>query len=959
MRTKHLLYTMALASVFAACTQDEFVTEGGNSNPLEGRKSLGKITLVEAEGPSTRWVVNDWDEIVPEIGDGFSYFLVDVPRQDLAGQHSYPIDNYQLVNNIQTNYVFKKTAQGFTNDANLVEGNYLLVGPSQNVQGRKPVEITLPAEQNLAFGTDGKVDPLSIIKEFNKSGYPIYIGHRFLSEGSNYNNVLPTRHHIFAYPEITVVNNDIEGATEVPTVVKVILKSEDEEMPFVINAPLNNEKAARLLTNESFKAVEGDKQYPIVVGAWEGYRTETLGVNEKNLVVGQTNEKKTLVNQDAIPADAEYIVKDAETGDAWKNFMFNNGLGGSTRDLLDNSANKTSVSKYIVINMPEGGVDLKAGESFKFNAIIPAAAYDMNENLIMYAVLENGDVWKKVMKANSEKMTINPGKRYPQEDYNGMTLRGDQGMYFTIGVHEGSDGVSTYKQVKDDELEGFGDADAVMTTEQLVAALSNPSSTTTMNITIGGKDVVYDQRAEAALANNKAQIVNILGHIKIESAEKEALTINSKVSFADAVINKGTVVFNSTTATLGTVLVGKDATLELRNAGFGIDSDNDGTLDAYSAEIHNVGTLKLYAATFGDVYNYNVVEVYNDMGTKQIKNGKNACYDGSEIISKPINLESKMFLKAVKEGNEILTATYTLDENVDFPITIESYDKDHKAKLILGKNVEIVGKGEIVNNGIIGEEGDAETLKITRGANRVLTNEKDGVIWNKVIIEGASHTMAQIELLKGVNVADYTKAAQMTNKGILNAVEVNGLLTLEAGSYVNGEVSMTYGGDGEINNTGAGVIRGTVDDGIEVYAIFNGLDLSSATASEAAQKAINGYTTSTKVAVARLTGAVKIGNTDVTLAAGPTIKELDFAANSSLTMGDAKLTIEKELGIAVSAKNILWSGNSENASTFNFNSNKKTKKKYVDVENGKYVIEHGNIETKNCQSNIGTWKDEK
>lgn len=950
MRTKHLLYTMALASVFAACTQDEFVTEGENSNPLEGRKSLGKITLVEPEAASTRWTVNNWDEIVPEVGDGFSYFLVDVPRQDLAGQHEYPIDNYELVNNIQTNYVFKKGAQGWTNDANLVEGNYLLVGPDQDVQGRKPVEITLPAEQNLAFGADGKVDPLSIIKEFNKSGYPIYIGHRFLSEGSNYNNVLPTRHHIFAYPEITVVNNDIAGATEVPTVVKVILKSEDAEMPFVINAPLNNEKAARLLTNESFKAVEGDEQYPIVVGAWEGYRTKTLGVNEKDLVVEQTNEKKTLVNQDAIPADAKYIVKDAETKDTWKNFMFNNGLGGSTRDLLDNSANKTSVSKYIVINMPEGGVDLKAGESFKFNAIIPAAAYDMSENLIMYAVLENGDVWKKVMKANSEKMTINPGKRYPQEDYNGMTLRGDQGMYFTIGVHDGSDGVSTYRQVSGNELEGFGDADAVMTTEQLVAALSNPSSTTTMNITIGGKDVVYDQRAEAALANNKAQIVNILGHIKIESAEKEALRINEKVSFADAVINKGTVVFKSENATLGTVLVGKDATFELRNAA--------AVNEKYTAEIHNVGTLKLYAPAFNNVHNYNIVEVYSDMGEKQIKNGENACYDGEEIISKPINLKSSMILKAVKEGNAILKGTYILNENVDFPITIESYDKDNKATLILGKNVEIVGKGEIVNNGIIGEQGDTETLKITRGANRVLTNEKDGVIWNKVIIEGASHTMAQIEAANGVSESAYTAAAEMTNKGIMNAVEVNGLLTLASGSYVNGEVSMTDGYDGEINNTGAGVIRGTVNEDIEVYAVFNGLDLSNADAAKAAQNKINGFTASTKVAVARLTGAVIIGNTDVTLNDGPTIKELDFAAGSSLKIGDAKLTTAKTLQMAVSSDDVVWSGNSGTTSTFDFNTTFGKNKKYVAKKSGKYVVNHGKVTLENCQDITSAWKDE-
>ena len=933
MRTKHLLYTMALASVFAACTQDEFVTEGGNSNPLEGRKSLGKITLVEAEGPSTRWVVNDWDEIVPEIGDGFSYFLVDVPRQDLAGQHSYPIDNYELVNNIQTNYVFKKTAQGFTNDANLVEGNYLLVGPSQDVQGRKPVEITLPAEQNLALGTDGKVDPLSIIKEFNESGYPIYIGHRFLSEGSDYNNVLPTRHHIFAYPEITVVNNDIAGATEVPTVVKVILKSEDEKMPFVINAPLNNVKAAHLLTNESFKAVEGDEQYPIVVGDWEGYRTETLGVNKEDLTVEQTNEKKTLVNQDVIPADAEYIVKNAETKNAWKNFMFNNGLGGSTYDLLDNSENKTSKSKYIVINMPEGGVDLKAGESFKFNAIIPAAAYDMSENLIMYAVLENGDVWKKVMKANSEKMTINPGKRYPQEDYNGMTLRGDQGMYFTIGVHDGSDGVSTYKQVSGDELEGFGDADAVMTTEQLVAALSNPSSTTTMNITIGGKDVVYDQRAEAALANNKAQIVNILGHIKIESAEKEALRINEKVSFADAVINKGTVVFESENATLGTVLVGKDATFELRNA------KNE------AAEIHNVGTLRLYANAFNNVHNYNIVEVYGNMGTKRIKNGKNACGDGEEIISKPINLKSQMFLKSVKEGSKNWNGAYTLTESlVDYPITIESYDKKNKAMLTMNVDVTIVKDGSIKNNGTINGNG---SLKVASGLGETLTNEKDGVINNMVIIEGANYLLKNLTV--GTDIpTDYKAAAQVTNEGILKNVQVDGVLVMKSDkSRIDGNVTIDpAGSEGEIDNTAKGVIEGTVDPGVKIYAVFNdGMDWTTDETRQAEKKRINAYQ-NYKVNLIRLKGEVKVGEGDKGFNAikiyGNAGINLEFASGSSLSMGFG--TVDSDLNITVSAEDIQWSGKTTNDSKLDFEN--LTYGKYLNDRTGKVAL--GNVKFNKC-----------
>ena len=947
MRTKHLLYTMALASVFAACTQDEFVTESGNSNPLEGRKSLGKITLVEPEAASTRWAVEDWYKITPEVGDGFSYLLVDDPLTGLAGQHEYPIDNYQLIDQIHTNYVFKLGAQGWTSDANLVEGNYLLVGPDQDVQNRKPVEITLPAEQNLALGKDGKVDPLSIIKEFNESGNPIYIGHRFLSEGSDYNNKLPARYHIFAYPEITVKNSAPAGATEVPRVVKVVLKSADETRPFVINAPLDNVKAAKALTNESFEAAGIDTKDQYVVGAWEGYMNDTLGINKKDLMVEQKFDKTQKVNQQPIPADATYEVTDRATGMKWSTFKYNKGLGGSTSDLL--AEQPTSVSPYIVINMPGEGVDLKAQESFKFNAIIPAGQYNMDENLIIYAVLSNGEVWKKDMKSNNELVNINPGKRYPQEDYNGTEVRNEKGMYFTIDVYNVSDGVSEYEKVPADELPGIGDADAVMTTEELVEALAKESSTTTKNITIGGKNVVYDQRAEQALANNNAQIVNILGHIKIEGAEDKALTINSKVSFADAVINKGTVVFNSTTATLGTVLVGKDATFELRNAGM-IDTDNDDTPDAYTAEIHNAGTLKLYSKSFANVYNYETLEVYKDVRDANIKSTDHACTDDAEhqrIISEAVKLTPSVDLKAVNlGGGQYDLGKFTVNEaNLDYPIVVESVDKDHVAELELGTNVTIVKNGKIENNGKI--SNSASTLTVANGLGETLTNGVNGNIESAVIIEGASHTLAQLAA-PGVPAADYKEAATVTNSGKMDAVTVNGKLVMKSGSRVK-TVEMALGANGEIDNTDKGVIETINNDEVTVFAEFTSLDLSTENAREAATNKIKGYTSSYKVEVIRLTGAMSLGNGSWNdfKKTGNTITEIEFAENSSANMGDG--TFETDFNISVSAPDIEWNGNRTDSSRFN-TTGTASRKQYVDTENGRKVAKSGNVVFNNCDS---------
>ena len=947
MRTKHLLYTMALASVFAACTQDEFVTEGGSINPLEGRKSLGKITLVEAEGPSTRWTVDNWNTFKAEVGDGFSYLLVDEPLPGLDGQHEYPIDNYQLVDHIHTNYVFKYNGQGWDSEANLVEGNYLLVGPSQNVQNRKPVEIKLPAKQNLALGKDGKVNPLSILEEFNESGYPILIGHRFLSEGGDANDKLPARYNIFAYPEITVKNSERNDELT-PVVTKVILKRNNAENPFIINAPLDNKKAARLLTNESFKtAVEGGKNQ-FVVGGWEAYMNKTLGMGELTEAQAENNEKD---NTQPIPATEDYevtMLNEDGTKTKLNTFKYNNGLEGFTKDLL--AEKPTSTSQYIVINMPGNGVEVPRGTEFTFNAVIPADQYVMGnagEDLEIFAVLSTGEVYKKIMKSNST-VEMYPGKRYPDQDYTGMEVKGTVGEYFTIDVNEGgSDGVSSYEKCDPSEIADLGSVNAVKTTEDLIAVIKGTSSTQKLSVTVEGDEVVYNEAVNSAVANTDCQIINILGHIKIEGSKDKALTINNKVSFDDAVIEKNTVIFDSETATLGTVFVGKGATLELRNVALTIDTDNN-LLNGFktnSTEVHNAGTLKLYSTDFAKVYNYETLEVYTDVTKAKITTEDHACSDNQHIISEAVNLTPSVDVKyQVLADGKFEAGKYKVTESeLDYPIVVESKDKDNVAELVLGADVKIVKNGSIKNNGKIISDGGTETLTVARGLGETLTNGVNGNITSKVNIEGASHTLAQ--LATPVAEADYKAAAQVTNNGVMNEVDVDGLLTLGANSRVK-----TLTGDGEVDNTLKGVIENKTEDAV-VFAKFDGMDLTSTEALNATSAKFKAYGSTTMVTVARLTGAVVMGNNLASDEIGfrkseaGDITELEFAEGSSLTIGEG--TFKTNLNVTVSYENIEWTGRTFATSKFTLNGTNK-KKAFVKKENGKVTAVEGNVVFNNC-----------
>ena len=689
MRTKHLLYTMALAGIFAACTQDEFETVNG-TDALTGRKSIGQVTFTEA--PSTRWAVESWDKIAPEADDAFSLMLVDNPRTGLDGMHLYPIDNYELIEKAQTNYIFRKGSSGWSNEAELVEGNYLYVAPAQEGKlDRNTVEINLPTEQNLTVGADGKIDPLSAIKDFVAKDYPFYIGHRFLSEGGSVS--LPNMQSIFAYPEITITQTDAYR-DEVAVVKKVIIKQENTDDAFVINAPLNPRKAAELLTNEFFADrektdVSKDK---VVIGEWAGHANKYFGVDEEIAQV----YKNDWINAEKIAEDATFEAHNLD-GQVLDTYLYNNGLYGSTSELLGTPQSK---SQYIVINMPGDGVALKYGESIKFNAVIPAATYTLTKDgsskgLTIYAVLDNNEAYKKVVSSKSPDNVIDiyPGKRYPNQDYTGLNLNSGAGKYFTIDLCEKDDGTNKFIRTTETAIGGVG---TINTTEDLIAAIQAHTSAEPLYLTIEGRNVVYNKAVNDAVTNKRSQQVTIQGHIKVQAEKGTTLKLYSRMLIEDATIAEGgKIVANENN--LKKVVVAPKAELELTD----VDDVNK------QAEIINAGTLTLSTADFVNVDNHGVLKVNYDL---EEATGINVeyldCVDNEEIISSPIDLDPSVEIMA---GGK-----FAISGPLNYPITIDAKTSQKSAgELVLNAGTKVVkevvkvnGKeiekeGSITNNGVI------------------------------------------------------------------------------------------------------------------------------------------------------------------------------------------------------------------------------------------------------------------
>lgn len=937
MRTKHLLYTMALAGIFAACTQDEFETVNG-ADALTGRKSIGQVTFTEA--PSTRWAVESWDKIAPEADDAFSLMLVDNPRTGLDGMHLYPIDNYELIEKAQTNYIFRRGNSGWTNDAELVEGNYLYVAPAQEGKlDRNTVEINLPTEQNLSLGEDGKIDPLSAIKDFVAKDYPFYIGHRFLSEGGSVS--LPNMQSIFAYPEITITQTDAYR-DEVAVVKKVIIKQENTDDAFVINAPLNPRKAAELLTNEFFADrektdVSKDK---VVIGEWAGHANKYFGVDEEIAQV----YKNDWINAEKIADDATFEAHNLD-GQVLDTYLYNNGLYGSTSELLGTPQSK---SQYIVINMPGDGVALKYGESIKFNAVIPAATYELTKDgsskgLTIYAVLDNNEAYKKVVTSTSPSNVIDmyPGKRYPNQDYTGLNLNSGAGKYFTVDLCEKTDGTNKYIRTTEAEIGGVG---TINTTEDLIAAIQAHTSAEPLYLTIEGRNVVYNKAVNDAVTNKQSQQVTIQGHIKVQAEEGTTLNLYSRVLIEDATIAEGGKIVASEN-NLKKVVVAPKAELEL--------TDVDG-VNNKQAEITNAGTLTLSTADYERVISYGVLKANCDLTTVPVEVEYLDCVDNAEIISPAIDLDPSVEIMA--------GAKFAVAGDLNFPITIDAKTSQKSAgELVLNANtkvvkevVEINGKeiekeGSITNNGVISKNTNTDA-QLTIAAGRTMTVGNGAEVKSVLNIEGASHTLRELTSTS-VDPADYIPAATVTNNGTLNRVYLAGKLVMGKDSRVKNNIRNLDNVAGEVDNTAKGTLEGEISDAIKVYAQFDGLMLDNDNRANT-RAMLKPYAAYYKVNTIKVTGAVVIGD----IAKGDHLMKeqvgdvtLEFAEGSSLEMGYG--TFKSNLNMTVTAKDIQWNGRTVDDSQFDFGTAKQTAELYLTKnKEGDYIAEKGNVKCNNCKN---------
>lgn len=158
MKTKHLFFTMALAGIFAACTNDEFLENGTPQGPEAGqeRPTISNVTLNIGEA-DTRFAY-EGGKFAFEKGDVISALLMDenntgvrfgiTTNTDEWNKLTW-LEKYHLVDYVHTNFPFEYDGSKFASGCNMLEGNYFLTYPYVCLDGNRQGRIDIAKQEQV------------------------------------------------------------------------------------------------------------------------------------------------------------------------------------------------------------------------------------------------------------------------------------------------------------------------------------------------------------------------------------------------------------------------------------------------------------------------------------------------------------------------------------------------------------------------------------------------------------------------------------------------------------------------------------------------------------------------------------------------------------------------------------------------------------------------------------------
>ena len=525
---------------------------------------------------------------------------------------------YEITDYISSNYKYYYTADNqWKTDALMVEGNYMFYSPySEKHLVRSNIVAKVPTTQNVLTKTDDN----NPIKEFYESGNTVFVGYKFLPAEEQPKVIDVTMRHIFAYPLFTLTN--------------LYNTEKDENKPAVY---------------PEIKIVK------VVLTAKGG-----------NFNVGFVADNAK-IEAKLKAADGNGLVWDADKHSI-----------AATEDILkvatDAQGNKIT-AKEITINLGEG-IMLKGEESLSFHAVLPAAAYDQGIEAVAYDA--DGNNYSVSSKEARTGLTLNPGYRYPAQEYNlDNTLKASAGELLTFKL--------TAKNAAPTDI---------LDNDDFIAYLKS--------LTVRFNELEQVANKAAADTENKF-VLN----------EKAAIVINS--TLIDALAN-----YNSTVGGIATgkVTFTKDAT----EATFAIASDVTLKSASYSA---SAVTLEVVSAN-GEEYTV-ILPASNTManqaGTYVIETSGTINVDANQPAPTNVIVVGTGITYDGTNANKISSLTVADGGALTLTGKTEGVQINVSENATLTINTDVLVTGKIVNNGTVNNSGTmyAET-NVNNGTITVATN---------------------------------------------------------------------------------------------------------------------------------------------------------------------------------------------------------------------------------------------
>ena len=282
--------TMVLPLAFAACTSDEFESQGADIN-LAQRTEIGQVDLSFDLGDAqTRWDGN----LMEEVSDALGAALIDAPKETPVKDPTkgkWETD-YDVKSYISTNYPYTYNGERWTSPAKLVEGSYLFYAPyAEDHQVRSAIKYAAPLVQNLKV-ENGQVVEMSAVADMAENfKSPFYFGYKFFDAADDNRNIQLTLRHIFAYPKFTLKNTTGEAVK----ITRIVVQSANLDIP--ASGEFKNSAIATAMNNTKtgWGADQSlNMQYGLTTASLLDVSAESY--TETNLVRADLSEAVTIAN---------------------------------------------------------------------------------------------------------------------------------------------------------------------------------------------------------------------------------------------------------------------------------------------------------------------------------------------------------------------------------------------------------------------------------------------------------------------------------------------------------------------------------------------------------------------------------------------------------------------------------------------------------------------------------------